>query len=221
MFYYDIHTHNIAQNKENTISIVNLPDEDNGMLPDIDNIYFSKGIHPAHISGFLDENAIINIREQLNNPRIVAIGECGIDHLAHNAKLDEQIRVFEQMILLSEEIQKPLIVHNVRATGEIMQLFKKYRPKQTWIIHGFRGNIQTAQQLQRLGIWLSLGPRYNDSIFTSQYLDMDKILLETDGKQGIQIKNIYREIAQNAKMDEENFTALIRQNVQKVFRTLP
>ncbi len=221
MLYYDIHTHNIPENRENIISIVNLPDGNDDVPPHVDNIYFSKGIHPAYITEILDEKAIFKFREQLKNPRIVAIGECGIDHLVRHIKLDEQIRIFEQMIALSETTEKPLIIHNVRATGEIMQLFKKHRPKQTWIIHGFRGNIQTAKQLQRLGIWLSLGAKYHDCLFTSQDLEMDKILLETDGKQNSEIKKIYREIAQNAQINEENFSSLIEQNVRKVFRTLP
>lgn len=183
-------------------------------------IYFSIGIHPADITAFSDEKAISYIREQLKNPQIIAIGECGIDHLA-NIKIEEQTRIFEQMISLSEESCKPLIIHNVRATGEIMQLFKKHQPAQTWIIHGFRGNIQTAQQLQRLGIWLSIGVKYNKHLFSSKSLDINKILLETDGKPGTNIKKIYQQIAQDAGMDEKDFAELIHKNVQEIFCTLP
>ena len=208
MFYYDIHTHRI-QEREDVVSIVNLPDKADE-IPHIPNTFFSRGILPEEIPDIFDEKGYFRIREQLHDPRVVAVGECGIDHRITTIGISEQIQIFERMILLSEEFQKPLIIHNVRATGEIMTLYKKYRPTQPWIIHGFRGNIQTAQQLQRLGIWISLGGKTSE-----------RILLETDGKPEHSIQEIYHQTAQKLSMDKKELMVLIRENVQKIFRSLP
>ncbi len=220
MFYYDIHTHRIPQESENVVSIVNLPGKAEE-IPHTPNTFFSTGILPEDILDILDEKEYLRIRERLKNPCVVAVGECGIDHRITTISIHEQIRIFEQMILLAEEFQKPLIIHNVRATGEITVLYKKYRPTQPWIIHGFRGNIQTALQLQQLGIWLSLGKRYSETLFVSPGLDLGKILLETDGKPELSIQEIYRQTAQELSMDEKELMTLIHKNVQKIFRSLP
>lgn len=219
MFYYDIHTHRI-QEREDVVSIVNLPDKADE-IPHIPNTFFSRGILPEEIPDIFDEKGYFRIREQLHDPRLVAVGECGIDHRITTIGISEQIQIFERMILLSEEFQKPLIIHNVRATGEIMTLYKKYRPTQPWIIHGFRGNIQTAQQLQRLGIWISLGGKTSETLFASSGLDLGRILLETDGKPEHSIQEIYHQTAQKLSMDKKELMVLIRENVQKIFRSLP
>lgn len=220
MFYYDIHTHRIPQERENVVSIVNLPSKAD-KIPHTSNTFFSRGILPGEILDIFDEKEYFRIREQLHDPRVVAVGECGIDHRITATSIGEQIRTFERMIFLSEELQKPLIIHNVRATGEIMTLYKKYRPTEPWIIHGFRGNIQMAQQLQRLGIWISLGGRASGTLFASPGLDLGRILLETDGKPEFSIQEIYRQTAQKLSMSEKELIALIRENVQKIFRPLP
>ena len=220
MFYYDIHTHRIPQERENVVSIVNLPGKAD-KIPHTSNTFFSRGILPGEILDIFDEKEYFRIREQLHDPRVVAVGECGIDHRITATSIGEQIRTFERMIFLSEELQKPLIIHNVRATGEIMTLYKKYRPTEPWIIHGFRGNIQMAQQLQRLGIWISLGGRASGTLFASPGLDLGRILLETDGKPEFSIQEIFRQTAQKLSMSEKELIALIRENVQKIFRPLP
>ena len=220
MFYYDIHTHRIPQERENVVSIVNLPGKAD-KIPHTSNTFFSRGILRGEILDIFDEKEYFRIREQLHDPRVVAVGECGIDHRITATSIGEQIRTFERMIFLSEELQKPLIIHNVRATGEIMTLYKKYRPTEPWIIHGFRGNIQMAQQLQRLGIWISLGGRASGTLFASPGLDLGRILLETDGKPEFSIQEIYRQTAQKLSMSEKELIALIRENVQKIFRPLP
>ena len=220
MFYYDIHTHRIPQERENVVSIVNLPGKAD-KIPHTSNTFFSRGILPGEILDIFDEKEYFRIREQLHDPRVVAVGECGIDHRITATSIGEQIRTFERMIFLSEELQKPLIIHNVRATGEIMTLYKKYRPTEPWIIHGFRGNIQMAQQLQRLGMWISLGGRASGTLFASPGLDLGRILLETDGKPEFSIQEIYRQTAQKLSMSEKELIALIRENVQKIFRPLP
>lgn len=110
------------------------------------------GVHPWK----LDAKALKTLETLLKDHQIVAIGETGLDR-AHKETFELQLEYFEKHILLAEQYGKPLIIHNVRATADILRLHKKHQPRQPWIIHGFNGAIDEARQLTECGIYLSVG----------------------------------------------------------------
>lgn len=142
--------------------------------------YYTYGIHPWCV-----ENAphFDVLKRLLQTNRLAAIGETGIDRL-HKETLPLQFECFEKHILLSEQYQKPLIIHNVKATADILRFQKKHHPKQVWIIHGFNGSTEEARQLTSNGIFLSVG----ESIFypnrkisqSIQSIPLDYLFFETD-----------------------------------------
>ena len=140
--------------------------------------YFNYGIHPWRLQPKLSL-----LETLLKEDKIVAIGETGLDRL-HKDTYDLQIEYFEKHILLAEQYQKPLIIHNVKATADILRLHKKYQPKQVWIIHGFNGTAEEIHQLTERGIYLSVG----ESIFypnrkitkALSSLPLEYLFLETD-----------------------------------------
>ena len=156
--------------------------------------YSTYGIHPwtfdgtslrgprAQRGGTKQSNLTL-LEKYLQENKIVAIGETGLDRL-HKDTYDLQTEYFEKHILLSEQYQKPLIIHNVKATADILKLHKKHQPRQAWIIHGFNGTIEEAHQLTERGIFLSVG----ESIFypnrkitkTLLSLPLEYLFLETD-----------------------------------------
>lgn len=131
-------------------------------------------------------------------PEVAAIGETGLDR-AHPETYDLQMEVFEQHILLAETHRKPLIIHNVRATADILRLHKKHQPTQPWILHGFNGNTQEINQLTERGIYLSVG----DSIFypnrkitqSITSIPLEYLFLETDTSART-IQDIYEKAAE-------------------------
>lgn len=140
--------------------------------------YPTYGIHPWRLQPNLSL-----LETFLKEDKIVAIGETGLDRL-HKDTFDLQLEFFEQHILLSEQYHKPLIIHNVKATADLLRLYKKHQPKQSWIIHGFNGNTTEVQQLTSNGIFLSVGESIfypNRKITTSiQSIPLDYLFLETD-----------------------------------------
>ena len=140
--------------------------------------YPTYGIHPWRLQPNLSL-----LETFLKEDKIVAIGETGLDRL-HKDTFDLQLKFFEQHILLSEQYHKPLIIHNVKATADLLRLYKKHQPKQSWIIHGFNGNTTEVQQLTSNGIFLSVGESIfypNRKITTSiQSIPLDYLFLETD-----------------------------------------
>ena len=95
---------------------------------------WSAAIHPWRVK----HSNLTRLETLLKENRIAAIGETGLDRI-HKDTFNLQLEYFEKHILLSEQYQKPLIIHNVKATADILKLHKKHRPSQTWIIHGFNG----------------------------------------------------------------------------------
>ena len=136
------------------------------------NVYFSIGIHPWKAdspeaqqlldeSGAFTHTAVELFRSLLQHPRVVLMGEIGLDKLC-DAPFDKQLLLFEQQLLLAADLRKPVILHVVKAMDEVLALHRRFSSQiPAWIIHGFRGNAQQAQQYLRHGFHLSFGPRHH------------------------------------------------------------
>ncbi|MBO5768735.1 MAG: TatD family hydrolase, partial [Bacteroidales bacterium] len=119
-----------------------------------------------------------SFRSLLQHPRVVLMGEIGLDKLC-DAPFDKQRQLFEQQLSLAAEMKKPVILHVVKAMDEVLALHRRFSSQiPAWIIHGFRGNAQQAQQYLRHGFHLSFGPRYNPDAF--QATPPARRLFETD-----------------------------------------
>ena len=163
---------------------------------------FSYGIHPWKV-----ENANLSLLESLlKENKIIAIGETGLDRLYLDT-YDLQLEVFERHILLSEQYQKPLIIHNVKATADILRLHKRHRPKQPWIIHGFNGTIEEARQLTDQKCYLSVGESlfYPNRKITKSIssIPLEYLFLETDTSEKT-IQQIYEKASEllNLSIDQ-------------------
>lgn len=125
--------------------------------------YYSIGVHPwstEHMTVEDIDKAINELENKAINDRVVAIGECGFDRLrGGNHEIQEY--AFRRQVGISEKLEKPLIIHNVRATDDLIRIKKELKPKQLWIIHGHRGKKTITQQLLSHGFALSLGKHYN------------------------------------------------------------
>ena len=151
----------------------------------------SLGIHPWHISDkWRDDLAAITILAKEDN--VVAIGECGLDALKSPAQIEVQEEIFKAHIQLSEALQKPLIIHCVKAFDRLIALRKETKPLQAWILHGFRGKPQQANQLIKAGFHISLGERFNPD--SAKAIPIDRLFIETD-ESGCSIEEIYAAIA--------------------------
>ncbi len=163
---------------------------------------FSAGIHPFDISEISHE-----IWEKLElcmvDKRFVAIGECGLDKNS-NISYDVQKEFFQKQIFMSEKYQKPLIIHCVGMFNELMKIRKELKPSQLWIVHGFRGKPELAQQLMKSGIRLSFGEKFNPA--SVKITPIDQIFIETDESE-ISLIDIYKKIADIKHCNVNDLTA--------------
>lgn len=215
--FIDIHTHTEESN-ENLLQIINL----NLESPCPEQGFYSYGIHPWALddADFQAEKALQTLEEKLKLPQVLALGEAGLDKM-HKASFERQIELFERQIELSEALQKPMILHNVRSHNEIIALRKKHKAQQPWIVHGFSGTEQDIKQLIGQGIYLSVGESLlhpERKIYKAfKFIDLDYLFFETDMAE-IGVETIYEAAANLLEMDLSALQTRIFANFARLFR---
>ncbi|MCD8178792.1 MAG: TatD family hydrolase [Tannerellaceae bacterium] len=213
MCWCDIHTHQtVPATTQTGIVIFNriiFPDMD--LLQIIPSGYYSAGIHPWYIRDIDKQWQLLEMC--MPDPRMVAIGEAGLDKLAETGFAIQQ-EVFKRQAVLAEVSGKPLIIHCVKAWDELLAIRKEIKPRQDWIIHGFRGNGIQASQLVKAGLKLSFG-----LYFYSEALSIawpDALFTETD-EQEESIQTIYDKIAAALPVSATELALQVRKNVAASF----
>ena len=213
--YIDIHTHNYIDNKE-IISIQNI---DIDALGNVDvSCFYSIGIHPWECRQTLSK--LSRILEYSNTQNLKAIGECGLDRVSEN-DFELQESIFIKQIELSEHYSKPLIIHAVRTYPDIVAIRKETKAKQPWIIHGFQGNEQSAEQLLKHdGIYLSLGEiLFKNEERAKRLLQMipsGRLFFETDVAER-NIIDVYEKAVSLSCIEMERLRSDIFDNFVKIF----
>ena len=215
--FIDLHTHRI-KTCDNLIQIVNL--DLNQSCPE--HGCFSYGIHPCVLDNadFQAKKALQALEEKLKLPQVLALGEAGLDKM-HKASFKQQIELFERQIELSEALQKPMILHDVRSHNEIIALRKKHKAQQPWILHGFSGTEQDVRQLIGQGIYLSVGESLlhpERKIYKSfKFIDLDYLFHETDMAE-IGMEKVYEAAANLLGMDLSALQTRIFANFARIFK---
>jgi TatD DNase family protein len=210
MQYINIHTHHPPQ--PNEWAIQNLYNNFE-RVHELGN--YSIGLHPWHITeNWKDEFAII---QQLStHAHIKAIGECGLDKLA-DTDFALQQEVFAQQIALANDVNKPLIIHCVKAYDEALQQLKHC--KVPVIFHGFNKSEQLANQILKAGHYISFGKALLHEHMQQAVasLPLQKLFLETDDA-ALSIQAIYEAAAKVFSIDEDSLSLQLRENAAKVFK---
>lgn len=180
--HIDIHSHDISRGDS---AVINIQPGDEM----VSGVYYSVGIHPWNACESNDASLLLLEQIAADNS-IVAIGETGLDALK-GGPLAVQQALFEQHIKISEQVEKPLIIHAVRTLDRIIAIKREIRPRQPWIIHGFRGKPQQAMELVKHGFYLSLGERFNP--LTAALIPSERLFYESD-ESSLPIEQIIKNI---------------------------
>jgi TatD DNase family protein len=213
--YIDIHVHG-GKSASGIFILESLMAHEIKLPLDLPGIAYTYGIHPW----FLDEGnykeLINSVEKTVSQPDILAIGEAGFDRL-RGPSIELQRKVFEKQIAISEETEKPVVIHCVRAWDELLSVQKRLKPKMPWLVHGFRGNVELALQLLSKGMYLSfwfdfvLRPESGKLL---KQLPTDRIFLETDGAD-VDIRTIYNKVAKDLDLTVDTLKLLILKNFNK------
>jgi len=147
-------------------------------------LYATVGIHP-HNASQSNENILDKLRNLSKNPKVVAIGEIGLDYYRNLSPRQVQKKVFESQLLLAKELELPVVIHNRDAHADTLEMLSKFRGKIEGVMHCFSGSKEMAEQCVRLGFYISFAgpitfPNSHRLQEIAKRIDLDKILLETD-----------------------------------------
>lgn len=210
--FIDIHTHLIP--REGTAGIQNLLTPE---LPEPATGLYSMGIHPWYATALHWENQWEKLKLFSLHPKVVAIGETGLDTVC-DTPFPLQLKVFTEQVKWANSIGKPLVIHCVKAWDPLLALLKKENPAVPVIIHGFRKNRQLAQQLINAGCYISLGKaiELNNVQELLQVIPAGRLFFETDDS-SVFIGDIYNTAAKASGIELNSLVLQIQQNAQQVF----
>jgi TatD DNase family protein len=210
-----INTHTHAQLYDAKIELVNLeigkPEKPN---------HYSYGLHPWYIEKDTFEHQLDNLKIMAHEKRCLAIGECGLDKLS---KVDFALQqeVFIEQIKLANAIQKPLIIHCVKAFNELINCLNHNDNKVPVIIHGFNNNENIARIMVNEGLYFSFGKALlgyeSNASRAIKNVGRRNFFLETDDAD-ISIKYIYKKAAELLGIDVEIVQQQIQSNFETVFK---
>ena len=225
---------NLKQNNIKRIIINGYNDKTNKEILELvskyENVYGVLGFHPDNINE-LTEYSLAFIEKNLNNPKIIAIGEIGLDYYHNKENKEDQIKLLEKFLELSTKTNKPVIIHNREATGDLINTLKKYKTK--GIIHCFNGSKETANIFLKLGYKLGIGGviTFKNCKLKEEIKDLspDSFFLETDapyltpepyrGKPNEPKYMIYtlRALSEALNINEEELSNILENNFHELF----
>ena len=196
------------------------------------NIYLSLGYHPSEASKITNID-IENLKNKIiQNKKVVAIGEIGLDYYWSKDNKEEQKKLFNCMLNLAEELNLPVVIHSRDAFQDTYDILKKRNLK--GVIHCFSGNLENAKMYISIGYKLGIGgvltfknSKLKDVI---KFIDLNHIITKTDspylapepyrGKQNspINIPIIVQEIAKQKNVDIKEVETKIENNVKELFQ---
>ena len=222
--FIDIHTHKIQTDSQIAVLNLIINKEFTGLPQftqqnkDNQKIYFSAGIHPWYMKEW--QMQIERLKEIASKPNIIAIGECGLDKKAEKP-IAEQIELFHLQIALSEHLQKPLIIHCVKAFNELIEIKKNTKAKMPWIVHGFNGSIEIAMHCINSGMTLSFGKSLlnanSNNIQIIKTLSNSSFFLETDDSI-FSIEEVYSKCSAIKNITIEQLTSDMAKNFNNIFK---
>ena len=145
--------------------------------------YASVGYHPHDAENFTEEG-LLQIAELTKEPRVIAIGEIGLDYHYDLSPREKQKEVFGIQLKLAKELDLPVIIHSREATQDTLETLAKY-PGLRGVVHCFSGSAETAKELLKMGFHIGFTgvitfPNARKILEACEIVPLDRILLETD-----------------------------------------
>lgn len=171
------------------------------------------GIHPWHAL----EGDISAVEQQAHN--VDAIGEIGLDYACDIPRALQE-SVFRAQLAIAERLQKPVVLHSVRAFEDTMRIVGNFRLTAV-IFHGFIGSKEQAQRAINEGYYLSFGERTFRSRKTIEALlatPLSHLFVETD-ESATPIEDIYEKIASLRSITVDELTVATEKNYNLIFNS--
>ena len=147
-------------------------------------VYAAVGVHPEDC-GDWEDGHIDRLRALAAQPKVVAVGEIGLDYdWPENPPKELQKRVFRAQLALAGELDLPAIVHDREAHGDCLDIVREF-PRTRGVFHCFSGSAEMARELVKLGWMISFTgvltyKNARKAVEAAQAVPLDRIMIETD-----------------------------------------
>lgn len=231
---------NAIDNKIVTIvpssSVQDIFDTDN-FIKKYNDVYGYVGVFPEEVKEFTDKT-LSDMEEIIkSNPKIIGIGEIGLDYYWDKSFKELQKVVFIKQIEFANQMNLPLNIHSREAHLDTLEILKKYNKNSTAIMHCFSGSLEFAKECIKEGIYIALGGvvTFKNAKKTKEVaknIPLEYLLLETDdpylapvpfrGKenQPMYVKYVAEEIANLRGITPEEVAKTSTENAKKIFKNI-
>ena len=147
-------------------------------------VYATVGMHP-HDAKNLTPDILETFRELARHPKVIALGEMGLDYYRNLSPRPVQKEAFEKQLDLAEEMQMPIIIHNRDAYADILPILEARQGKIQGVLHCFTGNVELMHRSLAIGFYIGIGgivtyPNAKDVQAVAKEVPEDRLLIETD-----------------------------------------
>lgn len=146
-----------------------------------DNVWFTAGIHPHDAKDYLNVDGLESV---LQDDKLKAIGETGLDYYRDWAPKESQQKLFEAHLALAKDMSLPVVIHSRDAAADCIATIKRYLPIKG-VFHCFSDDLETAEEIISIGFYVSIPgsltfKKLEGFRETVSKIPLEKILLETD-----------------------------------------
>ena len=226
------------ENNVNKILLVGFSKETNEKAYELskryDIFYPTAGIHPDEAFGDYKKK-MDDLIDFINNHKIYAIGECGLDYHYTKENIDIQKELFRFQLDLASRLDLPIIIHMRDRTLDTYNILKEYKGRIRGVMHCYSGSLEMAYEFIKLGFYISLGgpvtfKNAKEPKEVAKNIPLDKLLIETDcpflaptpfrGKrnESSYVKYVCEQIAFLRDMSFEDIEAQTEKNTMELFR---
>lgn len=204
------------------------------LIETYDFMYAAVGWHPVDAIDMTEED-LKWIEELSSHPKVVAIGEMGLDYHWDKSPKAIQMEVFRKQIRLAKKVGLPIIIHNREATADIVNILKEEEASEVGgIMHCFSGSAETAMECIDINFYISLGgpvtfKNAKKPKEVAAAVPLDRLLIETDcpylaphpyrGKRNepSYVKLVAEQIAEIKQLSVEEVSQATTDNAKKLF----
>jgi TatD DNase family protein len=205
------------------------------------NLYVAVGVHPNDVGEF-NESTTSQLAKLSKHPKVVSVGEIGLDYHWNNFPRETQIAAFEAQLALASQLQLPVIIHNRDASEDVMAVLETWArdlppvlKERPGVLHSFSGTPEIAERALNIGFYLGFtGPitfkKAEETRAIAASTPLNRILVETDGpyltpvpyrgkrNEPAYIPYIVEQIAAVKGIDREEIGQATTQNAERLFK---
>ena len=197
-----------------------------------DKVYGVIGIQPEEVTK-LKDNSFMFIENNIDNKKIVGIGEIGLDYYWTDETKKLQLEVFDKMMSIADKYNKPVVIHSRNAIQDTYDMIKKY-PNVTSILHCYSSSLEMAKEFMKYNVFFGIGGvlTFKNSkklVEVVKNIPLDYLVLETDspylspepfrGKQNkpSNVLLVAQKIADIKNISVEEVISVTTANAKKIF----